>query len=85
MQPALMERRIPEKHHASIARHLIDELAGRLLHLEALHPEHFQVVETRGLLAPQQWVNEIHPDRSGFAIISAAILDAMRENDIRLA
>ncbi len=85
MQPTLLQRRIPERHHASIARHLIDELAERLLHLQALHPEHFQVVETRGLLTPQQWVNEIHPDRAGFAIISAAILDAMREHDTRLA
>ena len=78
MLPALEARHVPQRHHAAIACHLIDELADRLLALEAERPDRLQVVDTRGLLGTDEWINEIHPDSGGFGKIARQIVADVR-------
>jgi hypothetical protein len=84
MYPALLAKNIPPRLHPHVVRHVIDGLAGRLLGLQQEFPGRFNVIDTRGLLGPEYWVNEIHPDRAGFGLISAALVARLRTLDPRL-
>lgn len=84
MYPALMRKGIPEDRHGDIARWLIDQLAERLLGLEDRSDGLLSVVDTRGIVDADQWVNEIHPDRAGFARLGAAMLATMADMDERI-
>lgn len=77
--PALRKKGVPERHHAPIARHLIDRLAEGLLRLARARPDRLIVADTRGTLSPERWLNEIHPDTRGFERLARRILDSMRE------
>lgn len=83
MYPALRRKRVPEAMYQPIARWLIDGLASRLQRLETEGAGLLQVVDTRGLLTTRQWVNEIHPDREGFARIGSAVLARLQSLDAR--
>ena len=79
-----MRKGIPEDRHGDIARWLIDQLAERLLGLEDRSDGLLSVVDTRGIVDADQWVNEIHPDRAGFARLGAAMLETMADMDERI-
>jgi len=82
--PYLQRRGIPEELHFPIIQSLLGSFGERLKALAQEPPvrDHFIVVDTQGTLRPghnTDWLNEIHPTRSGFKRITKKIYQAMRE------
>ena len=82
--PYLKRRGIPGELHLSIIQTLLGSFGERLQALaqEPSVRDHFIVVDTQGTLRPghnTDWLNEIHPTRSGFKRITKKIYKAMRE------
>ena len=84
--PYLQERNIPKELHIPIVNYLLGNFKNRLLTL-AEEPEHkgkIKVIDTQGTLRighKQDWLNEIHPTKSGFKRITKKIYAAMREEE----
>lgn len=62
VKPRLDHANVPAHLHLDISRLLIDRFIATLA---ALEDSLFIVIPTAGTLGPNDWVNEIHPSRSG--------------------
>lgn len=87
--PYLVERNIPESLHVPVVEYLLGNFRDRIIAL-AGKPEHqgkIQVVDTQGTLRvghKQDWLNEIHPSKSGFKRIARKIYAAMKQQQPEL-
>ena len=82
--PYLRRRSIPEELDLPIIQFILGSFGERLKSLsqEPAVKDHFIMVDTQGTLRPghnTDWLNEIHPTRSGFKRITKKIYQAMRE------
>lgn len=64
---------------AAVVKYMLSEFAARLRDVQAAYPETFHVVETQGLLNPDEWLNEIHPTPAGFKKVADLIYDKIVE------
>ncbi|MFT4572779.1 MAG: hypothetical protein ACI8TX_000090 [Hyphomicrobiaceae bacterium] len=71
--PSLRAHDVPKKHDRAIVRLVMDAMAERLLKLEREWPGRFYVADTRKLVGPSQWKDEIHPDTHGFKKVAACM------------
>lgn len=59
-----------------IVRYILERFANILIELSADYPNsRFRVVDTRGTLREEEWLNEIHPSPDGFGKIASRIYD----------
>jgi hypothetical protein len=58
---------------SQIIKYLLLSLRGCLSRVQDQFPIHFQVIDTQGLLQPEHWRNEIHPNSEGFRLITERI------------
>lgn len=82
--PYLIERGVPQNLHLEIVDIMLGGFKRRIQALAAQneYAGHLIVVDTQGTLTPgnrDDWLNEIHPTRRGFRIITEQIYAAMRE------
>jgi hypothetical protein len=83
MYPFLVNKGVPEKLHTPLVKYLIDRLAGNLSRLQARHPEHLVVADTRGMIDPETgWLNEIHPRPGGFKRLAEEIHRTMQAHPV---
>lgn len=57
----------PGSFRRQLVKLLIDDLASRQQSLANAFPANVRFVETRGVLQDDEWANELHPTREGFA------------------
>jgi hypothetical protein len=62
-----------------IVRVMIDRFAERLRELAGRPGAHLHVVETRGLVKPSEWPDEIHPSEEGFHRVAGAFVPVLRQ------
>jgi hypothetical protein len=78
MHPYMVTKKIVDPAiQKEIARYMLDRL-GSMLKSIAMQPgysEHFVVVDTHGLVGPNEWRNEIHPTPDGFRKVAQKILN----------
>lgn len=80
MWPYMEAKHIPLPLREGVMRRIIDGLADRLLAVEADYPDRLSVVNTRNLLDPDRhWLNEIHPNPEGFALVAERIYARIRK------
>ena len=82
--PYLQRRGIPKDLHLPVIRFILGTFGERLQALaeDTQTRDHFVVVDTQGTLRPghnTDWLNEIHPSRSGFKRVTKKIYGALRE------
>lgn len=65
IKPALDERKIPKKLHREIVDILLSRLRSTFIDLEGEY-NNFYVVDSYGVIAANQWGDELHPKSSGF-------------------
>lgn len=63
MKPSFENIGMPKKLHVDAVRFIIDRLAD--VQTELAGP-HYHFVDTRALLGPEDWANELHPTGEGF-------------------
>ncbi|PLQ00847.1 GDSL-type esterase/lipase family protein [Cupriavidus pauculus] len=56
----------PDSFRRKLVKQLIDELAKRHQQLAATFGNQVRFIDTRGVLADDEWANELHPTREGF-------------------
>jgi hypothetical protein len=66
LKPALDAARVPPPLQAGCVRLLIDRAHGVLAALAANPSANVHLVDSRGLLGPADWANELHPRGAGF-------------------
>lgn len=72
LKPTLDEKKVPEKLQDQVVKVLIDKLAEMHVSIAADQSvNHYYFVDTRDQLAPDDWANELHPNRIGFQKIAA--------------
>lgn len=78
MYPILMDRKITDSQEQRlIARTILIAFKDKLITIQGKYQDRFHVVDTQGLLAENQWRNEIHPTPAGFKLIARKIADAL--------
>ena len=65
MKPSLDERKIPAAKHQEIIDHLLGKLRQTLIGLENDF-NNFYVADSFGVLEPDEWGDELHPNSDGF-------------------
>jgi hypothetical protein len=84
MFPCPEDKEVPGKLHAPLVKYLINHLAGNLLKLQARHPEHLIVADTRGMIDPKTgWLNEIHPGPGGFKLLAEETHKTMQAHPVQ--
>lgn len=77
MQPYLLAKNIQSREdQAAIVGYLLGAFRQMLLNLGETE-RRLTVVDTQGLLQPEEWLNEIHPTSEGFGKIANAIMTAL--------
>ena len=77
LKPALDEREVPEELHKPVVDHVLTRYAAMLDGL-ASKIDRFQVIKTQGTLTTEdQWANELHPTKGGFAEIAEVFAQAL--------
>jgi len=66
LKPALVAAKVPPGLRAACVRYLIDQFSLRLADLAARYGGRVVFVDSRGVLGPGDWANELHPKGSGF-------------------
>jgi hypothetical protein len=61
----------------AVVRYLLQQFRSMLQALAVAHAGRFVVVDTQGTLSAKHWRNEIHPNSSGFKLITQKILAAL--------
>jgi hypothetical protein len=80
LQPGLEDRGwTDEQAKRAILRELLTQFARMLDDLEKKSPN-FIHVKTQGVLADNQWANELHPKPKGFEAIAAKFVDALHHH-----
>ncbi|MBL8378496.1 MAG: hypothetical protein JNM79_11550 [Burkholderiales bacterium] len=88
--PALVAARIPEALHQEVVALIFARMESKLLTLDD-PAAHVHVVKTSGTIAralPDQqglsgdWINEIHPDAHGYALIAAKLAKRLAEINV---
>ena len=82
--PYMVRRGIPNDLHLPILEHMLTNFGARLMDLAGSADVHGRlvVVNTQGTLSPgstQDWLNEIHPTKSGFKKIYNKVYAEMRK------
>jgi len=67
LKPALDNAGVPVGLQQSCVVYLIDRFYATLRSICAMDPEHLKIVDSRGVLGPSDWANELHPKSKGFA------------------
>lgn len=70
LKPALKDARVPDELHAECVRFLIDRFSVELQRLEQGAAGRVVLIDSRGLLQPSDWANELHPRPRGFKKIA---------------
>ncbi|MGM9427447.1 SGNH/GDSL hydrolase family protein [Hydrogenophaga sp. MI9] len=70
LKSALDAAKVPPALQAECMRHMVDEFYRQLKSIEATDPGHIHVVDSRGVLKPHLWANELHPTSKGFEIVA---------------
>lgn len=81
--PYLMEKKIPERFHQAVVKHLLTELKVMLNELAGLAKNQGKliVVNTQGILQPgngRHWKDEMHPTSSGFKQIARKYYEQLK-------
>lgn len=66
LKPALAAARVPPGLRAACVRYLIDQFSLRLAELVTMYGTRVVFVDSRGVLGPGDWANELHPKGTGF-------------------
>jgi hypothetical protein len=67
---ALVNARVPPDLRDACIGHLIDQFHETLGRIARTDPATLYLVDSRGILAPGDWHNELHPTREGFRKIA---------------
>lgn len=70
LKPALDQARVPAALQAACIRHLIDSFHAMLEQIVLTDPANLVLVDGRGVLKPNEWANELHPNGTGFRKIA---------------
>lgn len=70
LKPALVAAQVPAGLRAACVRYLIDQFSQGLGELEARYGGRVVFIDSRGVLGPDDWANELHPKASGFTKIA---------------
>jgi hypothetical protein len=62
----------------AIAHQALVEFKNLLLQISNDPKNDFALIDTQGVLAPNSWANELHPQPAGFRMIAEKFLDALR-------
>jgi len=74
MYPYLMAKHFTDRQEQiNISTYMLNQLAEKLLYLSDTHKGRLVVVNTQGQLGDHEWLNEIHPDSTGFQRIADKI------------
>lgn len=79
LYPSLKSKRIPKSLHNPIVEELLKRFRKRLVSLSR-KGDKIRFIETQGLLKPNQWPNEIHPNNSGFKRLAKQFTQALDED-----
>jgi hypothetical protein len=66
LRPALLSAKVPSGLRPECVRYLIDQFSLRLAELETLYAGRVLFIDSRGVLEPADWANELHPRAAGF-------------------
>ncbi len=70
LKPALVAADVPPTLHQDCMNYVMDEFAKTLNDIKKADPVHFHVIDSRNVLQPSDWANELHPKGSGFKKIA---------------
>lgn len=70
IKPALEDARVPDDLHQDVMCWMVDLHTAVLHELFSLMPDRIVPMDSRGTLAPDDWVNELHPKAKGFEKIA---------------
>jgi hypothetical protein len=70
LRDAFVKAQVPEPLHQTYVKWLIDQHTRVLNTIAASDPDFLHVVDSRGVLAPTEWANELHPTGEGFRKIA---------------
>lgn len=70
LREALVHAGVPEELREACIAHLIQQFHATLDTVASRHPGGVYVVDSKGVLEPGEWDNELHPTRAGFARIA---------------
>lgn len=74
MYPILMDRKVTDPaEQRLVVKTVLSAFKDTLLSVQQKYPGRFSVVNTQGMLADNQWRNEIHPTPAGFRLIASEI------------
>jgi hypothetical protein len=66
LKPALDDAGVPAALHQACIVYLLNRFHATLVEVCKLDPAHLHVIDSRGVLTPSDWANELHPKGSGF-------------------
>jgi hypothetical protein len=68
--PALDDAKVPRELHEDCIAFLLNAFAHVLSNICENDRNHLALVDSRGILSPDEWANELHPTPAGFARIA---------------